>query len=142
MPNGNTTQQSPVNVTGPSVQTTYILAAGAAAFDPNCISSNTTQALAAGCSVLGTFTSCGTGCGLNPVQEAAWANVSNLGIYNASSFFPANNTIWSLLRGQLTNLLPSGATGDNGDTMALLELNTTVLNLYTVSGPFGSMMDR
>lgn len=142
-PNGNTTAQNPTNFSGPGYQTIYLLAAGPAAFDPNCNYSNPTQARAAGCSVLGTFTSCGSGCGLDPQQEALWANVTPLGIYNSSYWFPANASIWSLLRGQLTNLLPAAAdTGDNGDTMSLLESNTTVLNLNTVCGPFAGMMDR
>ena len=144
-PNGSASAQSPANYTGgTSVQTTFLFAAGPAAFDPNCNYSNPSQALAAGCSVMGTFTSCGTGCGLNPTQEALWANVSALGIYNSSYWVPANASVWSLLRGQMTNLLPASInTGDNGDTMALLELNTTILNQYsTATATFGGMMDR
>lgn len=51
-PNGDKTDQVLVNRPYP---TKYLVAAGAPAFDPRCNSSNIDTALAAGCSVIGTF---------------------------------------------------------------------------------------
>ena len=45
------------------------------AFDSRCNKSDVDLALLDGCSVVGSFSSCGTGCS-HDVQEARWANAS------------------------------------------------------------------
>jgi hypothetical protein len=93
--------------------------------------------------VLGTFASCGTGCGLNPQQEQLWANANGgfFASYPTSMWVPAGGEVWQTLRGTLTNMIPAGATGPAGDTMALLTVNTSVINQGTNAVPF-DMTDR
>lgn len=52
-----------------SVQTQYLIPASPWAFDPDCTTSSVEEALKANCSLVGTWQSCGAGCGLDPVQE-------------------------------------------------------------------------
>lgn len=136
----NLTDQNLVNT---STTTEYLLAAGAAAFDPNCASANRSTALADGCSTIGTFASCGTGCGLNPQQEQLWAD-ANGGIfrtYPTNLWYPAGAAIWQELRGTLTNMIPAASIGDAGDTMALLSDPNSIINVGTFAEAF-NMTDR
>lgn len=71
-----------------STATTYLVAAGAPAFDPNCQSADVATAVASGCSTVSTFNGCGTGCGVNPTQEALWAGVGQ------GQFGTYNTTLW------------------------------------------------
>ena len=124
--------------------TQYLLAAGAKAFDPNCASPSLSQAKAAGCSVLGRFNdSCGTGCGLDPLQEQLWANASGgyFGSYPTALWVPAGATVWQPLRGTLTNMIPATATGAAADTMALLSDPASIINKGTYAVSF-NMTDR
>lgn len=50
--------------------------------------------------------------------------------------------MWTQLRGMATTLVPDTAVGDAGDTMALLEQNTSIFNSVPGVVPFGGMMDR
>ena len=126
-----------------STTTEYLLAAGAAAFDPNCASPSLEKARAAGCSALGTFSSCGTGCGLDPNQEQLWANVNGgtFASYPAILWIPSGANVWQPLRGTLTNMIPAAATGLAGDTMALLSDPSSVINQGTYAVSF-NMTDR
>ena len=142
--NPNSANWADQNLVNTPTQTKYLLAAGAAAFDPNCASPSIPQAQAVGCSVLGRFDdTCGTGCGKNPQQEQLWANANGgyFGGYPTSMWNPAGGDVWQQLRGTLTNMIPADATGANGDTMALLSLNTSVINQGTYAVPF-NMTDR
>lgn len=123
--------------------TDFLLAAGAAAFDPKCASPSLSKAQAAGCSVLGPHASCGTGCGLNPKQEQLWAEANGglFGSYPTSLWFPAGAAVWQQLRGTLTNMIPAGATGAAADTMALLSDPSSAINKGTNAVPF-NMTDR
>ena len=141
--NPNSANLADQNLVNKDTKTEYLLAAGARAFDPNCDSPSLSKAQAAGCSVLGTSTSCGTGCGLSPQQEALWANANGgyFGGYPTSLWVPAGGEVWQQLRGTLTNMIPAAATGAAGDTMALLSDNTSSINLGTFAVPF-NMVDR
>ena len=141
----NPAEQKLVNV---DTVTQFLVAAGAAAFDPNCKSPGIAQALAAKCSVLGTFQSTcgstsGTGCGMNPQQEQLWANANGgyFASYPNSQWFPGTIEVWSRLRGTLTNMIHADATGDAGDTMALLSNPDFFYNKGVYAVPF-QMTDR
>lgn len=141
----NPAEQNLVNV---DTVTGFLVAAGAAAFDPNCKSANIAQATAAKCSVLGTFQSTcgsasGTGCGMNPQQEQLWANANGgyFASYPNSEWYPGTSAMWNRLRGTLTNMIPAAATGDAGDTMALLSNPDFFFNKGVYAVPF-QMTDR
>lgn len=66
--------------------TTYLVAAGAPAFDRNCQAPDVATAVANNCSTVSTFGGCGTGCGVNPVQEELWAALGQFGTYNTTQW--------------------------------------------------------
>ena len=142
----NPAEQNLVNV---DTVTEFLVAAGAAAFDPNCKSADIFRAAEAKCSVLGTFQSTcgstsGTGCGMNPQQEQLWANANGdgyFGSYPNSQWYPGTIEMWNRLRGTLTNMIPAAVTGDAGDTMALLSNPDFFFNKGVYAVPF-QMTDR
>lgn len=95
------------------------------------------------CSTLGTFASCGTGCGLDPPREELWADANGgyFGTYPTSQWYPAGSTVWQQLRGTLSNMIPAAATGVAADTMALLSDPSSVINMGTYAVAF-NMTDR
>lgn len=134
--------------------TEYLLAAGAAAFDPRCTSPSLAIGEIKGCSAVGSHSSCGTGCGLDPWQEARWGEANAIsfntifeklhgyfGSYPTSLWVPAGAAAWQQLRGTLTNMIPAAASGVGGDTMALLSDPSSVINKGTNAVPF-NMTDR
>ena len=141
--NPNSANLANQNLVNTSTTTEYLLAAGAAAFDPNCGSASISAAIAAGCSTVGTFASCGTGCGLNPEQEQLWADANGglFSTYPTSLWYPAGAAIWQELRGTLTNMIPAASIGDAGDTMALLSDPNSIINSGTFVEAF-NMTDR
>ena len=141
--NPNSANLANQNLVNTSTTTEYLLAAGAAAFDPNCASASISAAMAAGCSTVGTFASCGTGCGLYPEQEQLWADANGglFSTYPTSLWYPAGAAIWQELRGTLTNMIPAASIGDAGDTMALLSDPNSIINSGTFVEAF-NMTDR
>ena len=99
------------------------------------------QALADGCPAVGSFSSCVSGCAR---EQKLWSTANNgyFATYPSSQWVPATAEAWAFLRGTLTNMIPSTAIGDNGDTMALLEQATSRINTGTNAVPMGGMMDR
>lgn len=86
----------------------------------------------------------GTGCGKDQIQESRWAKANGgfFGGYPTSSWFPATAAVWAPLRGVMSEMITSTAIENQGDTMSLLQLPDSEINLGTSAIPFGGMMDR
>ena len=127
--------------TAVNTTTKWLLAASPATFDPRCAYSDILYASAADCAAVGTFKSCGTGCKLNAYQESLWENLQLPLGYPSNSWFPATGKVWRDLRGVLTGFKAEqdpSASGDGGDTLALLEKGDIFLGFI----PFDNMTDR
>lgn len=122
------------NLTGVNIPTAFLIAAGAPAFDPNCVNPDPYTALANNCSLVGNT----TGTPVYPPQQALWDNLPLFSAYPATAWTPANISVWFALRGLLSYALPSGAVGNEADTMWLLDnLNSSynmVANVYAFTG--------
>lgn len=125
------------NITQVPTTTQFMVAAGAAAFDPNCNASSVAEALGNGCSAIGNFYG-------NLVPQGLWSNEScpTFGSYPSCDWVPASAELWSQLRGMMTTLIPPNSIRDSGDTMALLEQFNSTINQVPGTVPFGYMMDR
>lgn len=55
---------------------------------------------------------------------------------------PAGADVWTPLRGVLTNMIPPTSIENDGDTMALLELQNSTIYAGTYAVPLKGMMDR
>ena len=132
-PNAASSDQALENVTIP---TAFLIAAGAPAFDPNCIDQDPYTALANNCSLVGNTTSTP----LSPNQQALWDNLPSFLAYPAEAWTSANISVWFALRGLLTQSLPPGATGDAADTMALLDnpnsTTNSIANVASFTGKY------
>ena len=130
-PNGQPSQQT---LTGVTIPTAYLIAAGAPAFDPNCVNPDPYTALANNCSLVGVT----TGTPVFPPQQALWDSLPPFLAYPATSWTPANLPVWFAMRGLLTEVLPSGAVGNEADTMWLLDnVNSfcnSIANVYAFTG--------
>lgn len=102
-------------------ETRWLFPANLEQFDPRCNTTDVQQAAANGCSAVGKFESCATGCGLNPGQEQLWDSLpdSLLGVPK-KNWDVAGWLAWRDLRGAIAQY--TNKTGGEGPVDALLFL--------------------
>lgn len=103
-------------------ETRWLFPANLAEFDPRCYSTDAKEAAANGCSAVGKFESCTTGCGLDPGQEQMWDSLpdSILGVpkeYWDVAGWPA----WRDLRGAIAQYTNQTGGEDPVDALRFLE---------------------
>lgn len=109
-PNGEESDQKlqPYNV-----NTTWLFAASVQAFDSRCNSRLVENAYKGACAAVGTFKSCGSGCGLDPVQEGRWRGLYYPLGYPSDAWFPATYEPWRDLRGMISGSCSEGVHATN-----------------------------
>jgi len=106
-------------LSGLMTKTRWLLPASLAEFDPRCDTKNTEEAQANGCSAIGRFHSCTSGCGLDPAQEALWdALPDNLLGVSKEYWDVAGWPVWRDIKGTIAQY--SNQTGDGSPLDALL----------------------
>ena len=102
--------------------TRWLLPAALTEFDPRCSSNNLEEALQANCSLIGTFASCSTRCGLDPQQEALWDDLPDtiLG-FPRSAWGIADGQVWQDIRGMLAGFRSFNNQTTGADVFVLME---------------------